>query len=175
LRDKEQVIINRVTRNISDGLISCPTRRSPGRTCVSSSEETSGLEAKPSGYEEGLRITGRGAQSRTSEDRRETAGRVKPGRAAIGRAQRTTYVVARFTVPSGDHILIGAILYDLDVGDPLNCARCAFEHLHPRNTGVCAAPDGTLESFHRTEVGTAEQNEIGIVVAEAHSIEIRLI
>jgi hypothetical protein len=47
-------------------------------------------------------------------------------------------------------------------------------NLRPAFPGVSAAPDGTLETCH-SEVGAAEQNEIGVVDAEAHRIEIRLI
>jgi hypothetical protein len=47
-------------------------------------------------------------------------------------------------------------------------------NLRPTISCISAAPDRTLETCH-SEVGATEKNEIGIVVAEAHCIEIRFI
>jgi hypothetical protein len=161
-----------MTGNVTDSLVSCEACRSPGRTTVSSAEETTRLEAKPGGYEEGLRITGRRTQSRTSEEGRQTAGRIEPGCAAIGRAQGTAYVIPRFAAPRRHHVLIGAVLDNFNVTYPMKIAKLV--NLRPTISGVSAAPDCTLETCY-SEVGAAEQNEIGIVVAEAHCIEIGFI
>src|SRR5262249_28646774 len=100
--------------------------------------------------------------------------RVKPGCASISRAQRTAYVISRLAVPSCDHVLIRAILDNFKISHPLKCARCALEDLRPRHAGVSAAPDCTLETCH-SEIGAAEQNQVGIVVTKTHGVEIRFV
>jgi hypothetical protein len=65
--------------------------------------------------------------------------------------------------------LIRAVLDNFNVSYPMEIAELI--NLRPAVPGVSAAPDGTLETCH-SEVGAAEQNEIRIVDAEAHRIEI---
>ena len=87
-----------------------------------------------------------------SEERWQAAGRVKPGRAVVSRAQRAAYVIARFAVPNCDHILICTVLYNFNVSYPVEVADLI--NLRPAPPGISAAPDRTFESCH-SEVGAA--------------------
>src|SRR6476646_3334347 len=144
-----------MTGNISDHICSRPTRGSPGCAGISGTEKPTRLEAQGGGHNKALRIGGRSTQARITKERRKASGGVEPRCPAVCRAQRATYVVARFTVPSRDPVLISAIIDDFKIGHPFNCARCAFEDLRPGHAGVGAAPDCCLETC-TSEIGSAK-------------------
>src|SRR4029077_8533330 len=163
--------IDWMTGNISDRGVSRPARGGPGCAAGSCTEKTSRLEAQGGGHDKALRMGGRSTQSGITEERGKAGGGVEPRCPAIGRAQRTSYVIARFTIPSRHHVLISAIFDDFKIGHPFNCAHCAFEDLRPGQAGVGAAPDGSLETCH-SEIGSAEKNQVGIIAAKTHGVEI---
>src|ERR1043166_344441 len=112
----------------------------------------------------------RSTQPRTTEECRKSGRRIEPGCPAIRRPQSTTYVITRFAIPGCHHILIGAILDNLDIGYPVEIAD--FIHLRPCLSGISAAPDGPLEAGN-SEIGSPEQDEVRIVTTKAHGIKVR--
>ena len=72
-------------------------------------------------------------------------------------------------VPSRDHNLIEPVLDDLDVSYSVGVAE--LEHFGPGVAGISDAPDRALGAGY-SEVGAAEQDQIRIVDAKTHGIEI---
>src|SRR5437762_4539072 len=142
-----------MTGNISNSGISRPPRRSPGRTGISRTEKPSRLKAEPSRDHHALRIGGRSTQTWTTEERRQASGRVEPTRPGIRRAQRTAYIIARFTGPSCHHVLIGAILHNLKISYSVEITELI--DLGPCLSGIGAAPYSCLETCN-SEIGSTE-------------------
>jgi hypothetical protein len=68
-----------------------------------------------------------------------------------------------------DHDLIQPVLDDVDVGHRLEVA--GLVDLGPSLAGITGAPDSAFKASY-SEVGTAKQNEVRIVEAKTHCVEI---
>ena len=75
--------------------------------------------------------------------------------------------------PRCNHILVAAVLYDLQVSYSIGFTDLVSFFL-PALASIGAAPDCSFGTCY-SEVGTAEEDQIRIVDAEAHVVKVGLI
>ncbi|PYK13122.1 MAG: hypothetical protein DME64_14270 [Verrucomicrobia bacterium] len=167
------MVVGGVTRDVGRQCVSGPARGCPIDATITCPKQAAGAEAEPRRKIECLRIAGRRAQPRRTQERSWQAGpRWRPRQAAISGAEQTALITATGVIVRRDHNLIEPVLDDIDVGHRLKVANLV--DLGPSLAGVTGAPDSAFKPSY-SEVGTAKQNQVRVVDAKTHCVEIRFI